>query len=165
MTFPERIATSEGNYGRRIPVEVPTHVAGVFDFASGAIGTIVTSFDVWAANLPRIEVYGTEGSLSVPDPNIFGGQVMVRRADASEWSEIPLTHSDKMERGIGVADMAYAISSGRQHRASGELAFHVLDVMEAFEDASQSSQYVEITSQCPQPEPLPLGLLPGQLDA
>lgn len=165
MTFPERIATSEGNYGRHIPVEVPTHVAGVFDFASGAIGTITTTFDVWAANLPRIEVYGTEGSLSVPDPNIFGGRVMVRRADAGEWSEVPLSHSDKVGRGIGVADMAYAIASGRQHRANGELAFHVLDVMEAFEDSSQSGRYVEIASHCLQPEPLPLGLLGGQLDA
>ena len=165
MTFPERIATSEGNYGRHIAVEVPTHVTGVFDFASGAIGTIVTSFDIWCANLPRIEVYGTEGSLSVPDPNIFGGRVMVRRADASQWSEVPLTHSDKTGRGIGVADMAYAIANGREHRANGELAFHVLDVMEAFEDSSQSGQYVQITSRCSRPASLPLGLLAGQLDA
>jgi predicted dehydrogenase len=164
MTFSERVATSEGNYGRRIPVEVPTHVTGVCDFVSGAVATIITSFDIWAANLPRIEVYGTEGSLSVPDPNIFGGRVMIRRSGASEFSEVPLTHSDKVGRGIGVADMAYAITCGRQHRTNGELAYHVLDVMEAFEDSSQDSQYVEITSRCSKPEPLPLGLLEGQLD-
>ena len=80
------------------------------DFANGAIGTILTSFDVWAANLPCIEIYGTQGSLSVPDPNGFGGPVRIRRAGASEWSEIPLSHiyADN-SRGIGVADMAYGI--------------------------------------------------------
>ena len=56
-----------------IHVNTPTHVAGVMDFASGAVATIVTSFDVWAAELPRLEIYGTHGSMSVPDPNFFGG--------------------------------------------------------------------------------------------
>ena len=87
ITFPERIITSQPKYGKRIKVEAPTHVAGVMDFANGAVGTIITTFDVWAANLPRIEIYGTEGSLVVPDPNTFGGAVMVRRAGAQEWSE------------------------------------------------------------------------------
>ena len=81
------------------------------DFGSGAIGTIIQSFDVWSHNLPRIEIYGTEGSLVVPDPNHFTGPVMVRRAGGKEWSNIPLTHSDTIGRGIGVADMAYAIRS------------------------------------------------------
>ena len=86
----------------------------MLEFANGAIGTIITSFDVWAAELPRIEIYGTEGTLSVPDPNTFGGPVRVRRAGASEWSEIPLTHGyAENSRGIGVADMAYALRSGR----------------------------------------------------
>jgi predicted dehydrogenase len=164
ITFPERVATSQFHHGRRIPVEVPTHVAGVLDFASGAVGTIITSFDIWAANLPRIEIYGSEGSLSVPDPNTFQGPVRVRQAGASEWSEVPLTHSDDVGRGIGVADMAYAIAYGRPHRANGDMAYHILDVMEAFEDASQSGKHVEIASRCSRPAPLPLGLPKGKLD-
>ena len=112
ITFPERIITSQPKYGTIIKVEVPTHVAGVMDFANGAVGTIITSFDVWAADLPRIEIYGTEGSLSVPDPNSFGGPVRVCRPGATEWSEIPLTHSAENSRGIGVADMAYAWPTG-----------------------------------------------------
>jgi predicted dehydrogenase len=164
ITFPERMATSQFHDGRRIPVEVPTHVAGVLDFANGAVGTIITSFDVWAASLPRIEIYGSEGSLSVPDPNTFQGPVQVRRAGASEWSEVPLTHSDEVGRGIGVADMAYALVYGRPHRASGELAYHVLDVMQAFEDASQSGRHVAIASGCSRPAALPLGLRRGELD-
>lgn len=164
ISFPERIATSEARRGERIPVEVPTHVAGVIDFASGAVGTLVTSFDVWGANLPRIEIYGSEGSLSVPDPNTHGGPVRVLRAESREWVEVPLTHSDKVARGIGPADMAYAITSGRPHRCSGEMAYHVLDLMHAFHDASESGRHVEIKSTCERPAPLPLGLLPGTLD-
>ena len=165
ITFPERVITSQPKYGTRIKVDVPTHVAGVVDFGNGAVGTIITSFDVWAAQLPRIEIYGTEGSLAVPDPNNFGGPVLVRRAGASEWSEVPLTHGyTKNSRGIGVADMAYALRSGRPHRASGDLAYHVLDIMHAFHQASREGKHVELTSTCNRPAPLPLGLVEGMLD-
>jgi predicted dehydrogenase len=165
MTFPERTITSKPRYGTKIKVEVPTHVAGVMDFANGAVGTIVTSFDVWAAELPRIEVYGTEGSLSVPDPNGPGGTVRVRRAGAKEWSEVPLTHPyTEYARSIGVADMAYALRTGRPARADGNLAFHVLDVMHAFHDASANGRHVELGSSCDRPAPLPIGLREGILD-
>ena len=137
----------------------------MLDFANGAIGTIITSFDVWAANLPRIEIYGTAGSMSVPDPNGFGGPVQVRRAGEKEWSTIPLTHSyAENSRGLGVADMAAGIATGRAHRASGELAYHVLDIMHAFHDASNQGKHVELASTCAQPAPLPMGLADGQID-
>lgn len=165
ISFPERIATSPERNGERLPVEVSTHVAGVLDFASGAIGTIITSFDVWYAHLPRIEIYGSEGSLSVPDPNTFRGPVLLRRAGEPDWRPVELTHSDAVGRGTGVADMAYAIRSGRAHRASGDLAFHVLDVMHAIEDASRSGQHIELSSQVERPAALPAGLPLGQLDA
>jgi predicted dehydrogenase len=140
-------------------------VAGVLDFANGAIGTIVTSFDVWSANLPRIEVYGSEGSLSVPDPNGFGGPVRLRRATDKEWIDVPLTHGyAENYRSIGVADMAYALSTGRPHRASGDLTYHVLDIMHAFHDASREGRHITLTSACRQPAPLPIGLEPGKLD-
>ncbi len=164
ISFPERIATSQALFGHRIEVEIPTHIAGVLDFANGAVGTLITSFDVWSHNLPRIEIYGTEGSLSVPDPNTFNGPVKVRRAGAQEWSDVPLTHSDQVSRGIGVADMAYALRSGRPHRASGDLAYHVLDLMHAFHDASTSSRHVKVKSNVKRPAALPLDLLAGQLD-
>ncbi|MBI4552194.1 MAG: gfo/Idh/MocA family oxidoreductase, partial [Candidatus Latescibacteria bacterium] len=152
-------------YGTTITVNVPTHVAGVMDFANGAVGTIITSFDVWAAQLPRIEIYGTDGSLSVPDPNGFGGPVRVRRAGASDWTDMPLTHGyTTQSRGVGVADMAYALRSGRPHRANGELAYHVLDIMHAFHDASADGRHVELASTCRRPAPLPLGLAENTLD-
>jgi len=163
ISFPERIATSEQLWGRRIPVQVPTHVAGVIDFAAGPVGTIIASFDTWASHLPRIEIYGSEGTLCVPDPNIFGGQVFVRRAGASDWAEIPLTHSAEVGRGIGLAEMAQAITQGRAPRASAILAYHVLEVMAAFHAASDSGRHIEIASRCARPEPLPMGLLKGQI--
>jgi predicted dehydrogenase len=164
ISFPERIATSEFHRGRRIRVEVPTHVTGALEFVSGPLGTVITSFDIWAAHLPYIEIYGSEGTLSAPDPNIFGGRVLVRRAGADEWSEVPLTHSADVGRGIGLADMAYAIQYDRPHRASGEMAYHVLDIMQAFEESSESGRHIEITGRCSRPAPLPLGLMEGELD-
>ena len=164
ISFPERIATSEAHYGRHIEVEIPTHVAGIMDFGGGAVGTIITSFDVWAHQLPRIEIYGSEGSMSVPDPNTFGGAVLVNRGGSGKWVEVPHSHSTEVGRGIGVADMAYAIRSGRAHRVSGELAYHVLDLIHAFHDASKTEQHVHVESTTTRPAPLPLGLLPGRLD-
>ncbi len=164
ISFPERIATSQALNGHRIAVEVPTHVAGVLDFASGAVATLITSFDVWTHSLPRIEIYGSEGTLSVPDPNTFGGPVKIKLGKEGEWREVPLTHSDQVSRGIGVADMAYGFSYGRPHRASGDLAYHVLDVMHSFGDASDSGKHVLVESTCPQPAPLPVGLPVGELD-
>jgi predicted dehydrogenase len=165
VTFPERTITSAPKHGTKIAVDVPTHVAGIIDFANGAIGTIITSFDVWAAELPRIEIYGTHGSLSVPDPNGFAGNIKLRKADGNDWVDVDFTHgySDN-SRGIGVADMAYGLRSGRNHRASGELAYHVLDIMHAFHDASDTSRHVMLESSCAQPDPLPVGLRHGLLD-
>lgn len=137
ITFPERTITSQPKYGMKVEVEVPTYAVGIVDFASGAVGTIITSFDVWGSQLPRMEIYGTEGSLSLPDPNTFGGPVGFLRAGSRDWKEVPLTHGYiEQSRSIGVADMAKAIETGRSHRANGELAYHVLDIMHAFHDAS-----------------------------
>ncbi len=154
ISFPKRtIGTSttidKALRGTTISVDVPTHIAGTIDFANGAVGTIVTSFDIWGANLPRIEIYGSEGSLSVPDPNDFGGEVRVLRAGQSEWTAVPLTHGHTEDsRGIGVAEMAAASGEGRPHRASGEVAAHVLEVMHGFHIASDSGRAYEPTTSC-----------------
>jgi predicted dehydrogenase len=158
ISFPERLITSQPLSGTKIKVNTPTHVAGVVDFASGAVATLITSFDVWAANLPRLEVYGSEGSLSLPDPNTFAGPVRLRKASSKEWVELPLTHGfTENSRGLGVADMAQAIQENRPHRSNGALAYHVLDLMQAFEEASQSGRHLEIESQCERPSALPIG--------
>jgi len=164
-TFSERTITSKPKYGTKIKVDVPTHVVGLMEFSGGVIGTIITSYDLWGAHLPYIEIYGTEGSLSAPDPNHFGGPVSVLRAGSDEWKEIPLTHGyTAQSRSIGLADMAKAIKNGRPHRANGEMAFHVLDVMNAFQDASNKGMHVDLQSTCTRPAPLPMGLRNGVLD-
>ncbi len=165
VTFPERTITSQPHFGDIISVNTPTHIAGVMDFINGAIGTLVTSFDVWSSDLPNIEIYGTEGTLRVPDPNTFGGPVRIRHAREKEWHDVPLTHGySEQSRGIGVADMAYALRSGRPHRANGTMAYHVVDVMQAFLESSDIGKHIEIASTCTRPAPLPLGLVHGQLD-
>lgn len=162
-SFPQRTITSQPKYGKVIDVEVATHALGVLDFAEGGSALLMMSFDVWAAELPRIEIYGTLGTLSVPDPNTFGGPVRVWLN--GDWKEVPLTHTYvENSRGLGVADMACALRSGRPQRAGGEMAFHVLDVMEAIEDASREGKHIEPESTCEKPAPLPMGLLPGTLD-
>jgi predicted dehydrogenase len=158
VTRQERVATGESTYGLKIPVETPTHVAAVLDFHSGPIATLVTSFDVQAHALPNIEIYGSEGTLRVPDPNTFGGPILIKRAGASEWSDVPILHaSTEPGRGTGVADMSAAIKSGRPHRANGAMAYHVLDLMHAVHDASDAGHHIELQSSCEKPAPLPTG--------
>jgi predicted dehydrogenase len=153
MSFRERTIGSKTRAGEKIEVEVPTHVVGVLDFSCGQVGTLVTSFDVWAHSMPRIEIYGSEGTLLVPDPNAFGGPVKIRSAGKKEWREVPLTHGfAKNSRGVGVADMALAIRENRPHRAGSDLAYHTLDIMHALHEASREGKHVELKSTCERPE-------------
>src|SRR5436305_2036303 len=150
---------SEPKYGTKIPVNTPTHIAGIMEFASGAVGTILTSFDVWHHRLPFIEIYGTEGTLSTPDPNRFAGPVYIRQANDESWREVPLTHGYTVNsRGLGIADMAYAMRTGRLHRANGEMAYHVLDVIESFMQSATEGRHITLTSTCARPEPLHPGV-------
>jgi predicted dehydrogenase len=150
-----RAIGSEPLRGRLIDVEVPTHISMNLDFASGPVGTLVASFDVQASRLPRMEIYGTEATLSVPDPNTFGGPVRLKRPGESEWTEVPLIDGyAEQARGVGVADMVLAMEEGRPHLASGELALHVLDLMQAVHEASAEERYVHPETSCSLPEPL-----------
>ncbi len=155
ITFPTRTITSEKKFGQTIHVEVPTHVAGLMRFSSGAIGNIITSFDVWDTHLPRIEIYGTEGSLQVPDPNTFGGPVYVKKSFHKEWSEIPLTHGfAENSRGLGVSDMANCLLTGEPHRSHGDLTYHVLEIMHALHRAAEIGKEVQIESSAQVPASL-----------
>ncbi len=163
--FPERLITSEPKKGTFIKVETPTHLAGMVEFQNGAVCTMVTSFDVWRTGLPCIEIHGTEGSLSVPDPNTFGGEVKLFRRDYADWQTVPHSHAyAEQSRGLGLADMAAAIQTGRPHRASGALAYHVLDIMQAFLDSGETHARVELESTCERPAPMPMGLREGLVD-
>jgi predicted dehydrogenase len=156
ITLNERVITSKARYGQKIRVEVPTHISGLINFAGGVVGTIVTSFDVWASELPSIEIYGTEGTLSVPDPNTYGGPIRLFSTRRPGWIEVPVTRRfSKQSRGIGLADMICAIHDGSTHRASGDLAYHVLETLHCFHDASVEGKQLRLASTCSRPEPLP----------
>ena len=164
-TRDERVVTSEPLQGTRVPVEVATHVTGSLLFESGAAVSMTMSFDVARHRHAPIELYGEKGSLIVPDPNYFGGKVEVATA-SEDWREIPVEHAyaDGNYRILGLADMAQAIRQGRPHRASGELAFHVLEVMEAFQTSSDLGAAVAIASRPERPAPMPARLKTGELD-
>lgn len=160
----ERVIGSGPRQGTRFPVNVPTHVAGAMEFGNGAVATLVMSFDIWYHDLPVLEVYGTEGSLSLPDPNHFGGTVRLRKARAKTWRRVACAHGyEENSRGVGAADLVRAIAEKRPHRASGELAFHVLDVTQAFHEASDSGRAIKVASRCDRPEPMREGLQFGEL--
>lgn len=147
--------------GAEIDVAVATHVTGVLEHASGALSTLMMSFEVWAGRLPHIEVYGTDGSLSVPDPNGFGGAVQIFRAGGGDWTTVAEAGGyRRAARGYGVSDLASGLITGTTHRANGEIAYHVLDVMESLLAAADSSHAVDITSSCDRPPAVPFGARP-----
>lgn len=146
------------------PVNVNTHQTGIIKFKCGAVITMIASFDCYMHGHCPIEIYGTEGSLQVPDPNTFGGPVRVFKPGYESWQEVPLTHGyTENSRSIGAADMANALQSGRPHRANGDLANHVLEVMLAFDKSSELGKEVILETTCERPAALPLGLEPGML--
>lgn len=133
-SFPTRTITSEPRFGTVVDVEVPTFTMGLLQFESGAQGSIFTTFDVHAAKLPIIEIYGSEGTISVPDPNTFGGPVGLYRPEHGEFTEFPLMFPyPENSRGLGLCDMASSIKDARPHMASADQIFHVLEVMTAIE--------------------------------
>ncbi|MEN8184755.1 MAG: Gfo/Idh/MocA family oxidoreductase, partial [Myxococcota bacterium] len=159
ITHERRQIGSQPLAGQWMDVEVPTHVASLVDFESGPVATLVTSFDVQASRCRNLEIYGTEGTLAVPDPNTFGGRVQVRRSYRDEWQDVPHSHGNaEQSRGIGLAEMVRAITGDRPHRASGELALHVLDLMESAIRASQSGSHAVLETSCERPAALPAGL-------
>lgn len=168
-----------------IDVEVDTHVSGNLAFASGAIGTLVASFDVWDSELPRLEIYGSRGTLCLRDvdpldgPNLFGGPLLLRteaesrwkdmprRQPPGGWTEVPVAHRfnetshSVNSRGIGLVDMAYALREGRAPRASGALGMHTLEVMHALLDSARERRFVNVHSTCERPAPMPVDFPSG----
>lgn len=157
--YDNRIAGHQAIKGQDIPVSIDTHVAGLTLFESGVVGTIITSFDTWRSELPRIEIHGTEGSLSVPDPNTFGGDVRLFTPESGEWQTVEHQHRSDIQRGIGVADMAQCIENGELHRANGAMALHVLETMLAFGTSSIQGQHIAIDSYAERPAALPKNLV------
>lgn len=156
-----RPITSEPFAGQSAPVNVPTHVQSLLEFESGVVATLITSFDVQSHTLPHLQIFGTEGTLDCPDPNTFGGPIKVWKGD---WQEMPLEFPNEgNSRSIGLADMADAIEKGRPHRASGGLAFHVLDIMHAAHESAATGHRIDLNPGEVRPAGFPEGLSDGQV--
>ncbi|MCL2194611.1 MAG: Gfo/Idh/MocA family oxidoreductase [Oscillospiraceae bacterium] len=144
-SYATRHITSEPLRGGVIEVDVPTHYTCLLRFAGDVTGTLVTSFDAYPPGVRNIELYGSLGTLSVPDPNNFDGDIQLQLGkDGYKKRKNPVKDYAENSRGVGLADMASAMQEGRPAQASAELILHVLEVLTAFERSSQSGQVVEI---------------------
>jgi predicted dehydrogenase len=167
IAIPERTITSKPRYGQALRVETPDHICGTIEFTGGALGTIITSFAIWHPVYDKtfpITIYGTEGTLRVPDPNRFDGPVQLRRAADEAWEDVPHAFVTGYGRAVGVADMAHAIRSGRPHRCSAEQAFAVLDAMLGFLDSAQTGTAYVVSAPYERPAPMFADLPFGTLD-
>jgi predicted dehydrogenase len=152
----ERVIGSGPRRGEVIPVDVDTHVTGVLEHRGGVLSTIVMSFDAVGSKASRIEVHGARGTLVVPDPNTFDGDVLVCRLGGTEWESLPVSAGYRNTgRGCGLADLATATPQ-RPPRASGLLAYHVLDVMERLLESAHGGMRLPVTSYVERPAPVPL---------
>jgi len=153
MGYKQRTITSKPKYGKKINVETPTHINGILVTKSGAVGTLITSFDVRKHSMPNIEIYGTEGTIKVPDPNCFGGEVKLFRAGAADWEVVPLVDGcPENSRGLGVCDMAKAILKGKNFRPDHRITYHVLETMHAMLESGEKQRAVKLKSTCERPE-------------
>jgi predicted dehydrogenase len=156
-------------YGKQINVETSDHYVGSMEFVGGAVGTIIQSFAMRAAEYDRgnpIHIFGTDGAIKVPDPNQFDGKVFLCRyhEEKDDYVEVPHATPVGYGRSVGLADMAAAIRNNRPHRCSAEQAFAVLDLMQAFHDSSASGRAVEPTMKYERPAPWRSGAAFGELD-
>ncbi len=184
--FDQRVIESAPRRGETIEVNVDTHVAGTLRFAGGAIASLIASFDVWDSELPRLELWGTKGTICMDDidpvdgPNLFGGEVLLRtRADyrwkglpreqpLPDWRRVPVEHRfteldhRRNSRGIGLVDMACAIRDGRPERASGAMALHELEVMDLLLESAHTGRVLTPTTTFERPAPLPVDFPDGE---
>jgi predicted dehydrogenase len=157
-----RVIGSGPKAGEEFTVEVPTHVSAMAQFESGASSHSVFSFESPRARMGFVEITGTEATISLPDPNYFNGDIKLWRAGDEDWTTIPAT-GPANGRGLGVLDMARSIRAGVPHRATGELAYHVLDAMVSINESMESGTFVEVASNTPVSQPVPEDWAPEAL--
>ncbi len=164
-SFDTRTITSQPFCGKVIDVDVETHVTGIMQFDNGAVGTIFTTFDAYSAPHSPIEIYGSKGTLLVPDPNCFGGPVKLFRPEDGQYREMPLVFDyAENSRALGLADMAKAIETGREARCDYTQTFHALEVMTSFEVSSREKKYIPMKSKYNRKAPMQNNPVKGILD-
>ena len=158
-----RTITSEERYGEKIKVETPTTIHSIIEFISGAQFTFVSSWDVWHHSHSHMELYGIDGTIYIPDPNFFGGEVRITNksshANISKDWEHPFStinaEDDQADyRSLGLAEMANSIIQNKNHRCSAELALHVVDIMTSILQSGDEGVFINLETTCFRPEPL-----------
>lgn len=169
--YKERIIGSGIRKGEKIKVKIPTSIISHLEFKSGTFIDAFFSFDIWNHKKNHIELYGDQGSINIPDPNMFGGEVLVCSKRGGEWKTILTNHmnlgkynieiiTEKNQeksiianyRGIGVSEMIDSINRGKKNRCSGELSLHVLDIMDSILLSGKTDKKVMLRGDCEQPE-------------
>ena len=145
--YKTRLITAEPHVGEIIEVNTPTHIESFLTFDSGAVVSLLTSFDVYKTKQTNIEIYGTKGTLYVPDPNKFGGPIIFYNGETKTETEYPLEFDyAENSRCLGLADMAKAIESGRASRTTYKQTFHVLEAMSSIMKSAELGAPVELTT-------------------
>lgn len=155
ITWPERTIKVAPRRGEKIKVEVPTYVSTALKFESGVIATFVNSFDIWKTQQPYIEIYGEKGTMVIPDPNRYVGDVLIRRFRDDDFRVVPpFVEYQPYGRGIGIVDMIRSIEAGVPHKASAEMAYHATDVIIAMDEAGEAHQELKVNSTTVKPDGL-----------
>lgn len=164
-SFDKRIITSNPLNGTIVDVDIPTYVTGLMNFDNGAIGTIFTTFDVHYETQARFEIYGSEGTMILPDPNTFGGPIKLLHPEDGGYKDMPLMfdYADN-SRGLGLADMAKALQTARPYRASYKLTQHVLEILTSFDKSSEQGKYISLETTYEREMPMKNNPLKGILD-
>ncbi len=152
---PERTLLTGPKAGQTHIVQVPTHVSVIADFAGGAQSVSTLSWDSPHRRVGHVEIVGTDATLSIPDPNEFEGTLQIKRKGEEDWTAIP-SEGAVGGRGLGPLDMARSIAAGTPHRASGRLAYHVLDVMASVTESIEQHAWVAVGSTVPETEAIPV---------
>jgi predicted dehydrogenase len=151
-SFPERTITNGPKSGEKIPVTTPTHIVSTVEFETGVLGTLTASFDVWETEFAALTIYGTEGTLRLPDPNTFGGPIYHLKPGQREWGEIEVTEPNTgNSRGLGTADLARSMRTGEPSRVEGSLGLHVLEIMHAVLTSAEEGRRVSVESTVERP--------------
>lgn len=173
-SFPSRTIGNGPREGETVPVDTPTNIHAVLEFENGALITLGASWDVCAHRHENMELYGTDGSLYLPDPNFFGGEVYLAKQDGDTTAIASRNHAFEIPnakdgqgndranyRCAGLADMAVAVATGRPHRCSLELATHVVEIMTAILQSAEERRWIDMVTACERPD----ALLPDQARA
>jgi predicted dehydrogenase len=166
MATPTRTISSQPRAGEVLEVKTPTNIHALLEFHCGATINFIASWDVWAHRHQNMELYGVDGSLFLPDPNFFGGSLEKagktgKIKPVKPWNHVFGVPNQKHPHGkvanyrtAGLADMAEAIQSGRDHRCSLELALHTVDVLTSILKSGETGKFVALSTTCERPLPL-----------